>query len=160
MELISLLSATNPEIWIYGTTYNIYLDFIGNLIKNLILGVGSVGVGIILFSVILRVIVLPFDVYQRIAMRKQNNKMKENQAKMEKLQKQYANNKDLYNQKVMEMYKESGVSPCSSCLPMILSMVIFFVAIGAFNAFSQYANVKNYNDMVQAYNGALSLIHI
>ncbi len=155
MELISLLSATNPEIWIYGTTYNIYLDFIGNLIKNLILGVGSVGVGIILFSVILRVIVLPFDVYQRIAMRKQNNKMKENQAKMEKLQKQYANNKDLYNQKVMEMYKESGVSPCSSCLPMILSMVIFFVAIGAFNAFSQYANVKNYNDMVQAYNGAL-----
>lgn len=152
MELNSLLNAA--EIFIYGTTYNIHLDWIGKII-SWIIGIGSVGVGVILFSIILRVIVLPFDVYQRIIMRKQNLKMKENQAKMEKLQKQYANNKDMYNQKVMEMYKESGISPCSSCLPMILSMVIFIVAINAFNAYSQFANVKNYNDMVNAYNTAI-----
>ncbi|MBO7297413.1 MAG: YidC/Oxa1 family membrane protein insertase, partial [Clostridia bacterium] len=47
---------------------------------------------------------------------------------------------------------ESGFSMFSSCLPMILSMVIFFVAIGAFNAYSQYANIENYNMMVRAYN--------
>lgn len=137
---------------VLGQTYDVSLNWIGKLISALIGGVGIVGVGIILFSLILKVIVLPFDVYQRISMRKQNIKMKENQERMEKLQKQYANDKDMYNRKVMEMYKESGISIFSSCLPMILSLVIFIVAINAFNAYSQYANVQNYNSMVKAFN--------
>ena len=151
MELFNLLS-NEVGIALFGNTYDISLNWIGTLIRWLITGVGSVGIGIILFSIILKVIVLPFDVHQRISMRKQNLKMKENQARMEKLQKQYANDKDKYNQKVMEMYKESGISMFSSCLPMILSLIIFIVAINAFNAYSQYANVENYNDMVDAYN--------
>lgn len=150
MGIYNLLSEVS--IALYGNTYDISLNWIGTLIRWLITSVGSVGVGIILFSIILKVIVLPFDVYQRISMRKQNLKMKENQARMEKLQKQYANDKDKYNQKVMEMYKESGISMFSSCLPMILSLIIFIVAINAFNAYSQYANVENYNRMVNAYN--------
>ena len=147
---MNLLSGV--EIALQGPTFEIALNWIGKLIRWLISGVGSVGVGIILFSLALKVIVLPFDVYQRISMRKQNQKMKENQDRMEKLQKQYANDKDMYNQKVMEMYKESGFSMFSSCLPLILSMVIFIVAINAFNAYAQYANVENYNMMVDAYN--------
>lgn len=152
MELFNLLETMLP---MFGDTYNVSLNWIGNLIRILISGVGSVGLGIILFSLILKVIVLPFDVYQRIGMRKQNQVMKENQEQMEKLQKQYANNKDLYNQKVMELYKKSGFSVCSACLPMILSLVIFIVAINAFNAFAQYSNVQNYNEMVKAYQGEL-----
>lgn len=150
--MLNLLAET---IYLWGETYNIYLDWIGKIIRWLIESIGSVGLGIIVFSVLLKVIVMPFDVYQRITMRKQNVKMKENQEKMAKLQKQYANNKELYNQKYMEMMKESGFSMFSSCLPMILSMVIFIVAIGAFNAYAQYAAVENYNLMVEAYNTKL-----
>ena len=152
MQLFNLLEVTIP---FFGDTFNVSLNWIGNLIRILISGVGSVGIGVILFSLILKLIVLPFDVYQRIGMRKQNQVMKENQVQMEKLQKQYANNKELYNQKVMELYKKSGFSMCSSCLPMILSLVIFIVAINAFNAFAQYSNVQNYNAMVKAYQGEL-----
>ena len=112
MQLNNVL-ATAITVW--GDTYNISLNFIGQLISLLIGAIGIVGVGIIAFSVILKLIVLPFDVYQRISMRKQNIKMKENQERMAKLQKQYANNKDLYNQKVMELYKESGINMFSSC---------------------------------------------
>ena len=157
MQLFNLLS-NEVNIALFDNTYNISLNWIGVLIRWLITGIGSVGVGIILFSVILRVIVLPFDVFQRISMRKQNLKMKENQARMEKLQKQYANDKDKYNQKVMEMYKESGISLFSSCLPMIFSLIIFIVAINAFNAYSQYANVENYNLMVNAYNAKIERV--
>ena len=149
MQLFNLL-ATSITVW--GDTYNVALNGVGKLISLLIGGIGIVGVGIIVFSLILKCIVLPFDVYQRISMRKQNIKMKENQERMAKLQKQYANNKELYNQKVMELYKESGINVFSSCLPMILSMIIFFVAIGAFNSYSQYSNAENYNIMVNAYN--------
>lgn len=141
---------------IFGDTYNVIkLDWIGKFIQWLVTITGSVGVGIILFSLVLKLVTLPFDVFQRITMRKQNLKMKQNQERMEKLQKQYANDKDMYNQKVMEMYKENGMSMFSSCLPMILSLVIFFVAINAFNAYASYSNVENYNTMVDAYNAQL-----
>ncbi len=151
MELMNLLNAADVGIALFGQTYDVALNWLGVIVKW-ILGIGSIGVGVILFSLILKVIVLPFDVVQRKSMRKQNIKMKENQAKMEKLQKQYANNKDLYNQKVAEMYKESGMNMFSSCLPMILSLLIFIFAINAFNAYSQYSNIENYNTMVDAYN--------
>ena len=155
MELFNLLNTADVAIGLFGQTYDVYLNFIGKIIRFLITGVGTVGVGIILFSLALKLIVMPFDIYQRIAMRKQNRLMKENQARMEKLQKQYGNDKEKYNQKLMEMYKENGINMFSSCLPMILSMVIFFVAIGAFNAYSQYSNIENYNTMVNAYNAKM-----
>mgnify|MGYP002796842224 FL=1 len=138
-----------------GQTFDISLNWIGRLINALIGGIGIVGVGIIVFSLILRCIVLPFDVFQRISMRKQNVKMKENKEKLDKLQKQYANDKKMYSQKMMELQKEQGFSLLSSCLPMILSLVIFFVAMDAFNAYSSYANLQNYNLLVEGYNAAL-----
>ena len=153
MEFMQLLNAI--ELNHFGQTYDISLNWIGQIIKWLIAGIGSVGVGIIVFSLLLKLIVLPLDIYQRVVMRKQNNKMQENQAKMEKLQKQYANDKEKYNQKVMEMYRENGISMFSSCLPMILSMIVFFSAIGGFNAYSKYANIQNYNGFVQAYNQSI-----
>ena len=153
MELFNIL--TSVQIPVYGQTFDVSLSWIGQLIRWLINGIGIVGVGIIVFSLLLKVIVLPFDIYQRVNMRKQNIKMKENQARMEKLQKQYANDKETYQKKVMEMYRESGLSVMSSCLPMILSMVIFIVAIGGFNAYSQYSNVENYNIMANAYNAKI-----
>lgn len=152
MELFNLLDATIP---VFGKTYDVSLNWIAQLIRWLINGVGIVGVGIILFSLCLKFIVLPFDIYQRISMRKQNQKMKDQQERMEKLQKQYANDKQMYNQKLMEMYKENGISMFSSCLPMILSMVIFIVAINAFNAYAQYSAIENYNMMVGAYKAEI-----
>ena len=152
MELFNLLDKAIP---VFGQTYDVSLNWIAQLIRWLITSVGVVGVGIILFSLCLKLIVLPFDVYQRISMRKQNQKMKDQQERMEKLQKQYANDKQMYNQKLMEMYKENGISMFSSCLPMILSMVIFIVAINAFNAYAQYSAIDNYNYMVGAYNAEI-----
>ena len=152
MGLFNLLEKTIP---VFGQTYEVSLNWIAQLIRWLISGVGVVGVGIILFSLCLKLIVLPFDVYQRISMRKQNQKMKDQKERMEKLQKQYANDKQMYNQKLMEMYKENGISMFSSCLPMILSMVIFIVAINAFNAYAQYSAIENYNAMVGAYNAGI-----
>ena len=150
MEMMQLLNVVGLNH--FGQTYDVSLNWIAAIIEWLVNGIGIVGVGVVVFSLILKCIVLPFDVMQRISMRKQNNKMQENQERMAKLQKQYANDKEKYNQKVMEMYKENGISMFSSCLPLILSMVVFFAAIGGFNAYSQYANIQNYNHFVNAYN--------
>ena len=152
MELFNLLEKAIP---VFGQTFDVSLGWIGFLVSLIISGVSVVGLGVILFSLILKLIVLPFDIYQRIAMRKQNIKMEEQKERMEKLQKQYANDQNMYNQKVMEMYKENGISMFSSCLPMIMSILIFMGAIGGFNEYSQYSAIQNYNTMVEAYNAKI-----
>lgn len=130
---------------------NISLDFIEQLIKVLCGAVG-VGVGVILFTLILKTIVLPFDIYQRVSMRKQSLKMETMRPELEKLQKQYANDKAMYSQKMMELYKKNGYSMFSACLPTILMMVILILAFNELNTFSQYANLKTYSEMAEIYN--------
>lgn len=131
---------------------SINLNWIGQLIRVLIEGIGIVGVGIIVFTLILKTIVLPLDIYSRIKSKKQALIMEEMRPQMEKLQKQYANDKNMYNQKVVELQKKSGYSAFGACLPMIVSLVIFIVVFNAFSTYSQYANLESYNQMVQVYN--------
>ena len=128
------------------------LNWIGKIIQWLIEGVGIVGLGVILFTLILKTIVLPLDVYSRVKMKKQSLLMESMRPQMEKLQKQYANDKAMYSQKVMELQKANGISMFGACLPMIVTLVIFMVVFGSFSTYSQYANLSTYNDMVNAYN--------
>jgi len=109
-------------------------------------------VGIIVFTLILKTIVLPLDIFSRINGKKQALIMERMRPRMEKLQKQYANDKNMYNQKVLELQRSSGYSMLGSCLPMIVSLVIFIVVFNAFSTYSQYANLQTYNDLVGIYN--------
>ncbi len=141
----------------YGVTAipDVNLNWIGQLIRILIEGIGIVGVGIIVFTLILKTIVLPLDIYSRINGKKQALIMDRMRPQMEKLQKQYANDKTMYNQKVLELQKNSGYSMFGACLPMIVSLVIFIIVFNAFSTYSQYANLRTYNDMVGTYNGVV-----
>lgn len=132
------------------------LDWLGIVIRWLIEGVGIIGIGIIVFTLILKTIVLPLDIYSRIKTKKQSLVMEKMRPQMEKLQKQYANDKQLYQQKVMELQKKSGYSMFGACLPMIVSLVIFIIVFQAFSAYSQYATVESYNEMVRDYNSIVN----
>ncbi|MDE6442681.1 MAG: YidC/Oxa1 family membrane protein insertase [Clostridia bacterium] len=131
------------------------LNWIGTVIKWLIEGIGIVGVGIIVFTLALKTITLPLDVYSRVKMKKQSLLMKKMRPQMEKLQKQYANDKNMYSQKVMELQKQNGISMFGACLPMIVTLIIFMVVFGAFSTYSQYANLSTYNKMVERYNSSV-----
>ena len=54
------------------------------------------------------------------------------QPKLAKLQKQYANQPQLLRQKQAELQKEEKLHPLASCLPLIVTMVIFFVVFAGF----------------------------
>ena len=131
------------------------LNWIGKIIQLLIEGVSIVGLGIVLFTLILKTIVLPLDIYSRYKMKKQSLLMKAMRPQMEKLQKQYANDKQMYNQKVMELQKANGISMIGACLPMIVSLVIFMVVFSSFSTYSQYANLQSYKGMEEAYNASV-----
>ena len=131
------------------------LDFLGKFARAIIEGVGLIGLGIIVFTLVLKGITLPFDVYQRYKTRKQTLIMRGMKDDLDKLQKQYANDKTTYNQKMMELYKKNGYSMFGACLPMILSLVILIVAFQGFNSYSRYANVKQFVDMTGEFNAAV-----
>lgn len=141
----------------YGvkTISDVSLNWIGQLIKILIEGIGIVGVGIIVFTLILKTIVLPLDIFSRVNGKKQALIMERMRPQMEKLQKQYANDKNMYQQKVVELQKKSGYSMLGACLPTLVSLIIFIIVFSAFSTYSQYANLKNYNEMVGVYNGVV-----
>ena len=129
---------------------------LGKFAQVIIEGVGIIGVGIILFALTLKAITLPFDIYQRVKMRKQTLIMRKMQPELEKLQKQYADNKQMYNQKMMELYKKNGYSMLGACLPMIISMVILIIAFAGFRGYSTSANLAMYEGMSEAYNSAIA----
>ena len=131
------------------------LDFLGKFARAIIEGVGMIGLGIIVFTLVLKAITLPFDVYQRYKTRKQTLIMRGMKDDLDKLQKQYANDKTTYNQKMMELYKKNGYSMFGACLPMILSLVILIVAFQGFNSYSRYANVKQFVDMTEQFNAVV-----
>ena len=88
-------------------------------------------------------------------MRKQTLIMRNMQSELEKLQKQYANDKATYSQKMMELQKKNGYSMLGACLPIIISLAILIVAVQAFTSYSQYANLDMYRSMAQSYNAAI-----
>lgn len=145
-----LLSQVGINVLEYG--YKIGLDWLGKFAQAIIEGVGIIGLGIIVFTIVLKCITLPFDIYQRVNMRKQNLVMREMQPELEKLQEQYANDKTTYNQKMMELYKKNGYSMLGACIPSILSLVILIVAFQGFRTYSQFANLAMYEGMSRAYS--------
>ena len=80
---------------------SIDLNWIGDIIKWLVEGVGITAVGIIIFTLVLKTVVMPLDVFSKFKTKKQSLIMERMRPQMEKLQKQYANDKNMYNQKVM-----------------------------------------------------------
>ena len=137
---------------------NVPITGITKLVKILIetfsIG-GLIAVGIILFTLVLKVLPLPLDIYSRAATKKNALKMEKMRPQLEKLQKQYANNKQLYTQKMMALYKKEGYSTFAACLPTLFTLVFFIIVITAFNKYSTYANLNTFNEMAKAYNAGI-----
>lgn len=90
------------------------LNFLYNYIQNY-------GYSIILFSVLLKLVMLPLTIKQQQSMKK-SQKL---QGELNKLQIKYKNNPDLLQQETMALYKREKVSPFSGCLGSILQIIIF-----------------------------------
>ena len=115
-------------------------NWIGKLIFLMYKGIGSFGWTVVLFTVALKFILSPLDIWQKRTTMKNNRAMKIIQPELEKLKKTYASAPDVLQQKQMELYKKHGYSMAGGCLPALLTLVIFFVVFSGFNAAVRYEN--------------------
>lgn len=150
-----MLNFLNTIINLPSTDFVEGLNWLGRIVQWLVEIVPNVGLGIILFTLVLKAITLPLDIYSKASMRKNSLKMEKMRPQLEKLQKQYANDQRMYNAKMMEMYKKNGYSMLGACLPMIVTLVIFFFVLGAFSTYSSFTNVNIYVRMADSYNNAV-----
>lgn len=89
----------------------------------------SLGWGIILLTLLVRVVLYLPTRKSIIAQRK----MQELQPEMERLKERYKDNQQAQAQATMALYKEHGVSPFGSCLPMLIQLPVLFILYYVFS---------------------------
>lgn len=97
-----------------ANVFGYLLDFLYNIVG------GNYGIALILFTILLRIILLPITINQQKSMKKtasMQNKMKEIQFK-------YKNNPEQMNKEIMDLYKKENLSPFSGCISAIIQIVI------------------------------------
>ncbi len=97
----------------------------GWIMKGCYILVKNYGVALFLFTLIIKLIMLPSALKQQ----KSTAKTARLQPKLEQIKKKYANNRDKLNEATMELYNQEGISPTSGCLSLVLTYIILFAVI-------------------------------
>lgn len=96
-----------------ANVFGYLLNFLYNLLNNY-------GLAIIIFSILVKLILLPLTIKQQKTMEK-TNKMQE---EMKALQFKYKNDPEKLNKEMMDMYKRENMSPFSGCLSSIVQLIL------------------------------------
>ena len=99
-----------------------FASLFGYILKFLYDIVGNYGVAIILFSILVKLVMLPLTVKQQKTLKKNEKLQKE----MNNLQFKYKNDPEKLNQELMDLYKREGMSPFSGCLSAIIQIILLF----------------------------------
>lgn len=114
---------------IFGYLLKWLYDFVG----------GNYGFAILLFTIVLRIILLPITIKQQKSLKKTT----ELQGKIQEIQFKYKNNQEQMNKEVMNLYKQEKVSPLSGCLSTILQLFIIISVLWLVSKPLTYMNHVN-----------------
>ena len=99
-----------------------FANIFGYVLKLLYNVVGNYGWAIILFSILVKAIMIPISIKQQRTMKK-NQKIQE---EVKQIQFKYKNEPEKMNQEMMALYKREGMSPFSGCLSSIIQIILLF----------------------------------
>ena len=81
---------------------------------------GSYGIALILFTLLVKIVLLPFQLKSKKSMLRMNRM----QGKIKEIQTRYANNRERQQQEMQELYAREGINPMSGCLWSFLPLPI------------------------------------
>ena len=97
----------------FANIFGFVLNFINSF-------VGNYGLAIILFTILIKLIMLPLSIKQQRTMKK-SAKLQE---QIKVLQFKYKNDPEKLNREMMELYKKENMSPFSGCLSSIVQFIL------------------------------------
>lgn len=95
---------------------------LGPLMRLLYQLIPNFAITMIVFTVLIRVAMLPLAIKQQ----KSTAKMSVFQPEMQRIQEKYKNNQQKQQEELMKLQQEYGYNPMSGCLPMLLNMLVLF----------------------------------
>ena len=88
---------------------------------------GSYGVALILFTLLVKLVLLPFQLKSKKSMLRMNRM----QSKIKDIQTRYANNREKQQQEMADLYAREGVNPMSGCLwsflPFPILIALYYI---------------------------------
>lgn len=100
--------------------FQLFANIFGYLLQLLYTLVNNYGLAIIIFTVVIKLLLLPLSIKQQRTMKKSA----ELQEKMKVIQFKYKNDPEKMNQEIMELYKTEKMNPFSGCLTAIIQMIL------------------------------------
>lgn len=143
MDFVSLnLAVLNQPSGFWQTILNAFKGALGTYM-----------LAVILLAVIVRILFSLVDIINKKVTMKTNVINEKMRPEMEAIQKKYAGDKVVMQQKMNELQKKYGVSMAAGCLPMLITMVLQFTvfltlwsalqSVANFNIAEKYENMKN-----------------
>lgn len=103
----------------------IWSSFVG-LLEQLLLWfsviAGSMGIGIILFTILARLAILPLT----LTSLRSSRKMQELQPLIKELQRKHGKDQKKLQEETVKLYQQYRINPVGGCLPLLLQLPIFF----------------------------------
>ncbi|MGE5329961.1 MAG: YidC/Oxa1 family membrane protein insertase [Deltaproteobacteria bacterium] len=96
------------------------LGFILHILYNLVWF--NYGIAIVILTVIIRFLLLPFAIKSFKSMAQ----MSEIQPLVNELQRKYKNDKETLNKELMQLYQERKINPLGGCMPLLINFLILY----------------------------------
>jgi len=128
--------------------FQFFANTFGYLLQLLYMVVKNYGLAIILFTVLIKLILLPLSIKQQKTMKK-SSKI---QDKMKVLQFKYKDDQEKMNQEMMNLYKEENINPFSGCLTGIIQIILLlsiFYLVRSPLTFMQKIPTENINTYIE-----------
>jgi len=109
----------------FFTTFT-FMDWFAKLLLTILIWfhdtvIANYGLAIIFLTLIVRIVMFPLTWKSMLSMKKMSKLAPE----MEKLKAECGDDQQELQKRMMELYRERGVSPLGGCLPMLLQMPVF-----------------------------------
>ena len=114
---------------IFGIIWNGFWQLLLNVLVAINSVVGSAGVSIIIFTILMRMFTVPFTLK---SLRSSRN-MQAVQPLIKEVQRKHGKDRAKQQEETMKIYRDYGINPAAGCFPMLLQLPIF---IGLFAALS------------------------
>ncbi len=100
--------------------FNFLANIFGYILNVIYNVVNNYGAAIIIFTIILKLAMLPISIKQQKTLKK-SAKL---QVKVKEIQEKYSNDQVRQSQEMMDLYKKENMSPFSGCLTSIIQIII------------------------------------
>ena len=111
---------------------NLLISILRPLLELIYWIVPNYGWTVVIFTVVIRAILMPLDIKSRKSMKRMSNL----KPQLDALNAKYANDKEKLQRKTAELYKKEKINPMSGCLPLIIQFPLLFGMLWTMQAIS------------------------